>query len=194
MKQKKLLYSFIQTNSAKILNGEFSDYKSSFKNRNLVASFIFFLKESRAELFEIVKQITVGRLLVDALTMTEQEETNDDFKNSTVYIDTRFFLYLIGFYGEYRENASIDLIDKLISKKVQLYIFKHIYDEINYTLSGCAKWIDSPSYDPEKASSALRYLKSCGKDKKYVESLIASIPTKLKRFKITIDNDSWISD
>ena len=47
---------------------------------------------------------------------------------------------------------------------------------------------------PEKASSALRYLKSCGKDKKYVESLIASIPTKLKRFKITIDNDSWISD
>ena len=191
---KKLLYSFIQTNSAKILNGEFSDYKSSFKNRNLVASFIFFLKESRAELFEIVKQITVGRLLVDALTMTEQEETNDDFKNSTVYIDTRFFLYLIGFYGEYRENASIDLIDKLISKKVQLYIFKHIYDEINYTLSGCAKWIDSPSYDPEKASSALRYLKSCGKDKKYVESLIASIPTKLKRFKITIDNDSWISD
>ena len=126
--------------------------------------------------------------------MTEQEETNDDFKNSTVYIDTRFFLYLIGFYGEYRENASIDLIDKLISKKVQLYIFKHIYDEINYTLSGCAKWIDSPSYDPEKASSALRYLKSCGKDKKYVESLIASIPTKLKRFKITIDNDSWISD
>ena len=191
---KKLLYSFIQTNSAKILHGEFSDYKSSFKNRNLVASFIFFLKESRAELFEIVKQITVGRLLVDALTMTEQEETNDDFKNSTVYIDTRFFLYLIGFYGEYRENASIDLIDKLISKKVQLYIFKHIYDEINYTLSGCAKWIDSPSYDPEKASSALRYLKSCGKDKKYVESLIASIPTKLKRFKITIDNDSWISD
>lgn len=191
---KKLLYSFIQTNSAKILNGEFSDYKSSFKNRNLVASFIFFLKESRAELFEIVKQITVGRLLVDALTMTEQEETNDDFKNSTVYIDTRFFLYLIGFYGEYRENASIDLIDKLISKKVQLYIFKHIYDEINYTLSGCAKWIDSPSYDPEKASSALQYLKSCGKDKKYVESLIASIPTKLKRFKITIDNDSWISD
>lgn len=191
---KKLLYSFIQTNSAKILNGEFSDYKSSFKNRNLVASFIFFLKESRAELFEIVKQITVGRLLVDALTMTEQEETNDDFKNSTVYIDTRFFLYLIGFYGEYRENASIDLIDKLISKKVQLYIFKHIYDEINYTLSGCAKWIDSPSYDPEKASSALRYLKSCGKDKKYVESLIVSIPTKLKRFKITIDNDSWISD
>lgn len=191
---KKLLYSFIQTNSAKILNGEFSDYKSSFKNRNLVASFIFFLKESRAELFEIVKQITVGRLLVDALTMTEQEETNDDFKNSTVYIDTRFFLYLIGFYGEYRENASIDLIDKLISKKVQLYIFKHIYDEINYTLYGCAKWIDSPSYDPEKASSALRYLKSCGKDKKYVESLIASIPTKLKRFKITIDNDSWISD
>lgn len=191
---KKLLYSFIQTNSAKILNGEFSDYKSSFKNRNLVASFIFFLKESRAELFEIVKQITVGRLLVDALTMTEQEETNDDFKNSTVYIDTRFFLYLIGFYGKYRENASIDLIDKLISKKVQLYIFKHIYDEINYTLSGCAKWIDSPSYDPEKASSALRYLKSCGKDKKYVESLIASIPTKLKRFKITIDNDSWISD
>lgn len=96
---KKLLYSFIQTNSAKILNGEFSDYKSSFKNRNLVASFIFFLKESRAELFEIVKQITVGRLLVDALTMTEQEETNDDFKNSTVYIDTRFFLYLIGFYS-----------------------------------------------------------------------------------------------
>lgn len=191
---KKLLYSFIQTNSAKILNGEFSDYKSSFKNRNLVASFIFFLKESRAELFEIAKQITVGRLLVDALTMTEQEETNDDFKNSTVYIDTRFFLYLIGFYGEYRENASIDLIDKLISKKVHLYIFKHIYDEINYTLSGCAKWIDSPSYDPEKASSALQYLKSCGKDKKYVESLIASIPTKLKRFKITIDNDSWISD
>ena len=81
-----------------------------------MASFIFFLKESRAELFEIVKQITVGRLLVDALTMTEKEETNDDFKNSTVYIDTRFFLYLIGFYGEYRENASIDLIDKLISK------------------------------------------------------------------------------
>ena len=190
----KLLYSFIQTNSAKILNGELNDNKSSFKSRNLVASFIFFVKQNRTELFELVKQITVGRLLVDALTMTEQEETNDDFKGSTIYIDTRFFLYLIGFYGEYREKSSIDLIDKLISKKVHLYIFKHIFDEINYTLFGCAKWIDSPSYDPEKASSALRYLKSCGKDKKYVESLITSIPTKLKRFKISIDNNSWISD
>ena len=191
---KDLLYSFIQTNSAKILNGELGDYKSSFKNRNLVASFIFFVKESKTELFETVKQITIGRLLVDAITMTELEGNNDDFNDSTIYIDTRFFLYLIGFYGEYRKNASIDLVDKLISKNVNLFIFKHIYDEINYTLSGCAKWIDSPSYDPEKASSALRYLKSCGKDRKYVESLITSIQTKLKRFKIRIDNDSWISD
>ena len=90
--------------------------------------------------------------------------------------------------------SSTDLIDKLNAKKVNLYIFKHIFDEINYTLSGCAKWIDSPAYDPEKASSALRYLKTCGKDKKYVESLIASIPTKLKRFKISIDNNSWIDN
>ena len=191
---KNFLYSFIQINSAKILNGEIDDFKSSFKNRNMVASFIFYVKESKPELFEIVKQITIGRLLVDALTMTELEENSNDFNNSIVYIDTRFFLYLIGFYGEYRENASMDLIDKLILKNVHLYIFKHTYDEVHYILSGCAKWIDSPSYDPEKASSALRYLKSCGEDKKYVESLIASIQTKLQRFKITIDNNSWISN
>ena len=191
---KKLLYSFVQSNSAKILNGELSEYKSAFKDRNLIGSFIFHIKENNTELFQIIKQLTVGRLLVDAITMIEFDETSEDFKDSKIYIDTRFFLYLIGFYGEYRENASIDLIDKLLAKKANICIFKHIFDEINFTLSGCAKWIESPSYDPEKASSALRYLKSSGKDKKYVESLIASIPTKLKRFKIEIDNTSWFND
>lgn len=191
---KTFLYSFIQANSAKILNGELKDYKTTFKTRNIIGSFVVYTKENNAEIFDLIKQITIGRLLVDAITMTESDETNDDFKDSKIYIDTRFFLYLIGFYGEYRESASIDLIDKLLKKNTTLSIFKHIYDEINYTLYGCAKWIESPLYNPEKASSALRYLKDCGKDKKYVESLIAGIPTRLRRFNIEIDNDSLIGD
>ena len=191
---KNLLYYFVQENSARILNGELKEYKAAFKDRSFIGSFICHIKETNAILFETVKQLTIGRLLVDAITMTEYDESNDDFKDSRIYLDTRFFLYLIGFYGEYRENASIDLIDKLLSRKANLLIFKHTYDEINYTLSGCANWIDSPSYDPEKASSALRYLKNCGKDKKYVESLIAGIPTRLKRFNIEIDNNSWFGE
>lgn len=191
---KNLLYGFVQENSAKILNGDIKDCKSAFKDRAIIGSFICHIKENNVALFETIKQLTIGRILVDALTMMEHDENSDDFKDSRIYLDTRFFLYLIGFYGEYRETASIDLIDKLLNKKVQLFIFKHTYDEINYTLSGCAKWIDSPSYDPEKASSALRYLKNCGKDRKYVEGLIAGIPTRLKRFKIEIDNNSWFSD
>lgn len=191
---KELFYSFVQANSAEVLNGELNGDNSSFKSRSLIGSFISYTKENNVELFEIVKQLTIGRLLVDAITMLEFDESSDDFKETKFYIDTRFFLYLIGFYGEYRENASINLIDKLLAKKAFFCIFKHNYDEINYTLSGCAKWIDSTAYDPEKASSALRYLKSCGKDRKYVEALIASIPSKLKRFQITIDNESWFTD
>lgn len=188
----KSLFSFVQANSAKILNGDLGDYFSSYKTRSLMGSFIIDAKENDVTLFNIIKQITIGRLLVDALTIGESELKGDDFKGSEIYLDTRFFLYLIGFYGEYREKASVTLIEKLISQSANLFLFKHTYDEINYILSGCAKWIESSAYDPEKASSALRYLKSCGKDKRYVESLISGIPAKLKHYSINIDKDALI--
>jgi hypothetical protein len=114
---KILLCSFVQENSAKILNGDLKDYKSTFKDRAIIASFICHIKENNVALFETLKQLTIGRLLVDALTMMEHDENSDDFKDSRIYLDTRFFLYLIGFYGEYRETASIDLIEKLLNKK-----------------------------------------------------------------------------
>ena len=188
------LYSFIQANSSKILNGDLGGYYSSYKTRSLIGSFIIDTKETDLNLFKTIKQITIGRLLVDALTIGESELKGEDFKNSEIYLDTRFFLNLIGFYGEYRENASANLVKKIIDQKANLLIFKHTYDEINIVLTGCAKWIDSPAYDPEKASSALRYLKSCGKDKRYVESLVAGITEKLKRYSIEIDTSSLISE
>lgn len=186
---KKLLYTFVQANSARILSEEFESIVPTEKNRSLIASFVINSYEQNKDMFETIKKITIGALLVDALTIGESAESNYDFKGSIVYLDTRFFLNLIGFYGEYRESASTDLVNKLLSKGAKLFMFSHTRDEVNYILYGCEKWIDSTSYDPQKASSALRYLMSSKKDKKYVESVISSIASKCIRFKITIDDN-----
>lgn len=173
-KAEQILTTAIQANSASILDGNPTNIQTTFKNRSMVAQYIYHVFENDKDKFNVIKQISVGKLLVDAISLIDSDESvSVDFHNATIYLDTRIILNLIGFYGEYRQLACIELITLLNENNALLKMFTHTLREVNNILHGCEKWIDSVQYDPEKASSALRYLKSAGKDQKYVQGLRA---------------------
>ncbi len=192
---RNYFYEFIQSNSDFVFKSISEATNSNIGSEHrIVADYILNISKTAPDKMSTIKQISIGRLLVDALRMEETHNEKNNFKNVTIFLDTRIILNMIGFYGEYREKSYTDLIDKLHDNKASLKVFRHTWDEINYILKGCEEWIESPEYNPELASSALRYLKTASKDKKYVQGLIVSLDAKFKKHHITIEDFSIEED
>lgn len=159
-----MLYSYLQQNSALLLNNEVSiNYTST---RTIIADYIKDIHEKDIDKFYIIKQIAIGKLLVEAISFNTKEIS---FNGLNIFLDTKYLLNIIGCYGDLRQEVFSELTKKLLEQKANLFVFSHTDEEMMYILNNAEKWIESTAFEPNKASSILRRLRAERKTKKDIQ-------------------------
>lgn len=152
----------------------------------LIHGFIKKSYEENKENFDKIKNIAIGHLLSFPIFYEEFGRFQGKLKSLDLYLDTGFIIKSMGLEGEERKFTCIELLQSLAEQKVNLYLLPHTHNEIMYILDDCLRWINSPQYDPRKASPALRYLQDNNCKTSDVERLIVNFGTWLNENKIRI--------
>jgi len=147
----------------------------------LINSFIKNAYLSNHATFQFFVDSAVGHILASSIiygdTLTKFQ---GKLSQLHLYFDTRFILRLFGLEGEERKEVYTDLLGNLKSQGAISYIFEHTYTEIKNILEGCLTWIDSPYYDPGRASRTCRYFVDEGLKQSDIERFIMTLDDKLK--------------
>ncbi|MDI6851390.1 MAG: hypothetical protein QMD82_05580 [bacterium] len=141
----------------------------------IVNRVILYMYENDKDGWSLLQNVATGYLLSNII-LYDQNAIKTKLKGLKVYLDTRIILRLIGGEGEEMKEIYKNFINKLKEEGIKLRIFQHTYEEVMDILDDCYKWIDSPAYDPSKASLSLRHFKEKG----FHQSDIILISDKLK--------------
>jgi hypothetical protein len=93
---------------------------------------------------------------------------------------------LVGADEEYNIESTSLLLETIRGNGGNLNIFSHTYDEAKEALDSCLNWIESPSFDPQKANRTTLYFRQEGYKRSDVELIIASFDRKLRENNIII--------
>lgn len=170
---EKILIGFLKQHDLEILFAAYDssvlpDVGASKIDLFLFNKFVENIYKREQGLFQILLDIVIGHILA-AIVLYGDKFNNfvePSFKNLNLYLDTGLILRLLGVEGEEIQSAYSKFLDELKDQGVNLFVFRHTYDEIMGILQNCRYWIDNPNYDPLKARPVLR----CFKAQNYRES------------------------
>ncbi|WP_214630765.1 hypothetical protein [Paenibacillus agaridevorans] len=104
----------------------------------IVASFIRKLQELNDPRMEYLEEVFKGNMLANALFVKDQGKVMQKFKKTTVYFDTAFLLFVLGYTGDSRREPSQELLNLLYETGADLKCFRHTVSEVKAILEGCA--------------------------------------------------------
>jgi len=104
----------------------------------LVASFVQHLQETHAAAFEYLETVVKGHMLANAIFLPDPNQAERNFRNTEVYFDTSFLIFVLGYAGEALRDPCRELLDLLYGKGAQLRCFRHTLDEVRGALDACA--------------------------------------------------------
>ena len=84
-------------------------------------------------------------------------------------------LSLIGYNGDFKQKAFVELLNTLREENANLFILDTTRIEVNSILEDCRIWLDKGSYDIDKASKVLRYCHKNGITASDVEAQMQGI-------------------
>jgi hypothetical protein len=113
--------------------------KDSYKisSNFIVGSFIKDMQESYSFLVDYLEEVIKGHMIAKAIYFTIPENLNRRFRKTSVYIDTRFLVFALGYSGIIRSEPCAELIRLLQETGAELYCFRHTIGEITGILDTC---------------------------------------------------------
>lgn len=103
-----------------------------------VGSFIQHLEETTSAHFASWEMIVIGNMLANSVFLPDVSQPDRRFKRTSVYFDTSFLIYALGYAGEVRKSPCVELLQLLYEVGAELKCFRHTLDEIRGVLSACA--------------------------------------------------------
>lgn len=158
--------------------------KSTKKLKYLISAFTISIHESDPVLFRFLLDVSIGHALAGAILYSETNSFIGKFRNLNIYIDTPLILSLIGYNGDFKQKAFVELLNTLREENANLFILDTTRIEVNSILEDCRIWLDKGSYDIDKASKVLRYCHKNGITASDVEAQILRLDTTLERYDI----------
>ena len=153
----------------------------------IVADFINYCQLNNPELFSQIDTVVRGALLCNSLYIPDQSKINMRFKNTSVYLDSAFTIYLLGYAGEIRKTPCIELIKLLIENGANIRVFSHTVDEVHNILDACAAKIRRnelrDAYGPSMEYFITQKIKSTD-----IDLYIARLEINLKNMGIKIED------
>ena len=194
----KLLLEFIKRNDVSLfldnninLDDTISDSQNSITAEEyyLTGSFINWIYRSNPSIYKNIVDFSVGNIAFNALKMNSLPKEAETLKKCVIFLDASHIFPLLGI----DQNDCFETV-KLIIKTIHekggfVKIYQHTYDEIKEIIDTATKYIESPLYDPYKATKALLYMRQEGFSQTRVEAISASLDRKLKQYKIDIEKE-----
>ena len=78
-------------------------------------------------------------MLAGAIFFGNGSTSSARFRDTSIYLDTKFLLGLLGYAGDSIKAPRLELVDLLWASGATLLCFQHTYDEVESVLRGCAK-------------------------------------------------------
>ena len=189
---EQALQTYINENQFPILvNGEkypelVPPASHSVKNAKFViAKFIKYLIDTHSSDFDYFKTIVKGNLLANAIYLSDPNKANKKFHNTSIFFDTSFLLYSLGYAGEARKAPCAEFLSMLYSTNADLKCFRHTFEEMHGILDRCASLIRSgkikDSYGP-----SMEYFISTGVTESDILLLMANLERNLNALHIRV--------
>jgi len=163
------------------------EIESSRRMRFLISSFIHDAHLKHPQLFDYLLSIAVGNVVANALVSPGVKAVKGSLRRLEIFLDTGFILRLLGIGGSQRADAYGALLVDFRRRGARLRVFHATHDEAIGILEGAKKHIDSPAYNPARASAALRYFVAESYSRSDVQLFISSFEDRLNRFDITVE-------
>lgn len=155
----------------------------------LAGSFIKELNDNNSTMYQTIVELAVGNIAFNALQMTFLPTEVETLKKCVVFLDASHLFPLLG-VDQNERLETIELMIKTIHTKGGFVkIYKHTYDEVKEILESAKKYIESPLYDPCKATKALFYMRQEGFSLTKLDTISASFDRILREYKITIEKE-----
>jgi len=105
----------------------------------IFASFINYLVDNDPPRLNAFFDAVDGSMLAGAIFFNNIDSTKSKFKNTAVYLDTKFLLCALGYGGESLREAYRELLDLLLADGAKLRCFEHTFDEVAAVLRATAR-------------------------------------------------------
>lgn len=193
------LMSFFDEHSAKTIITKFDDISedphSSKQHQYVISKFIKKCQYDDQPTYQLIIDLAISYLFTSAIAYGGDDEQTkiDGYKDLILYLDTPFVLRVLGLNGEEMKDATKVMLDQLYEMNCRFYVFSHTFDEIVQILNDCYKWIEDVHYNAVYASDALRTFVEKKFTKADVQEYIDTLESKLKFYKIKIDEEDYYS-
>jgi hypothetical protein len=164
------------------------DVKIAKSNMFIFSKFVENINKEKPNIFQILLDISVGHMLVNIILYGSNIDnfSRPKLKQLNMYIDTRIIFRLLGIECEDFQKVYDELLVELKKQCVNLFVFRHTYNEVMVILNNSLHWLNNPSYDGSKASIALRYFKSQGYKESDVQIFINRIGDSIADYGIKL--------
>ena len=154
----------------------------------LVGVFIESLRKNNSPSFEYVETIMRGNMLANALFLRDPGHVQRSFSQTSVFFDTSFLMYALGFCGKTRQEPCQELLELLYETGADLRCFAHTADEIRRILYVCQRSVAKGSLQSVYGSSikTVEYFLQAGLTASDIELLVATIEQRLKTIGIKV--------
>jgi hypothetical protein len=153
--------------------------------RYIFGSYVNSLFELQSEHLNSLQIVLEGHMLATAIFLPDPSSTGAKFQNTSLFFDTRFLMYALGYAGESLEAPRKELLVMVYELGADLCCFEHTADEMISILKGCAKNLSTGSgvlgYGP-----SFDYFLSRGFNESDVLFLAGRLEKELQRIRIEI--------
>lgn len=166
--------------SGSIPNDSYSNY--------IIGSFFRFAFDNNLEEFQYLETIIKGNMLANTIYLPDPGKIHMKFKNTSVYLDTSFLMFALGYSGDAREEPCKELLDLLRLNGAKLKCFSHNVDEIRGNLRTCIPRLDWSSKDEMYGliAETIENFRRKGIGPIDIEDMINRLPTKLDDLHVEI--------
>lgn len=192
-----ILYEYLQRNigdSALISKGRLDFTGDDIKNRkHMTAAFIADLYSRKIDEWSDLEELVRAVMLASYLSYASQISGRQNYENITVYLDTPLILGLLGYSGEGRKKALLEMLEMLKSFKLSIMVFDITLREIEGILSAWAADLKARSYKKFNPKT-LQMLHKNGIDSVSLETQISLLERKIEGLGIAIKRGFRLTD
>lgn len=152
----------------------------------LVGAFVQHLQACHSSDFEYLETVVKGNMLANAVFLPDPDHAERKFRHTSVYIDTPFLMHSLGYNGDIRKAACVELLEMLYATGASLKCFRHTVEEVRGILGFCTGQIER-GQPGVLTNPSLEYFLARGYTSTDIQMLAVNLETELEALRISIE-------
>jgi len=112
--------------------------KSAKNAKYIVSSFVQHVQAHDPTTFGYLETVIKGQMLANALFLPDPGKVARHFERTSIYLDTRFLLFAVGYAGEARKAPCAELVTLLYGSGAELRCLTNTLEEARRILDACS--------------------------------------------------------